>query len=465
MTLSRDIVRHWRAVKVGRIPDAVLECARLHMLDIIGVGVAAASLPQGVPYRQFSAGGQGTISLLNGGTLASAADAALVNGGLIHSLEFDDTHTGSIVHGSAVLVPVALAVGQENKVPFEVALRAYVLAYEVFIRIGLATQGGFQRNGFQITSVAGSLVAALLAADLMGADADQCVHAIGIALSQASGVFEFLTNGSSVKSLHPGWAAHAGIIAARLALGGLTGPETAIEGKHGLFAMFARDDAAPKRFKTLLGDLGLRWHIADVAFKFLPCCHYLHPFVEAAADISAEIGDLTTIDALILRIAPGAAPIVCEPWLEKLDPPDGHAARWSLPIVVAAQLVDGKVDLDTFSIKASPEMRSLAAKSRWEPLEPNRFPEAFEAEIECRMQDSRVLSRHIGDVFGNASRPANRSDVLAKFRTNAARGLPTESVTALEAFFLGAGVSEFSSFAEALAPTPLPNMPQENIRR
>ena len=451
MTLSRDIVRQWRALKAAPVPMTVLLAARLHMLDIVGVGIAASSMPQGEPYRRFSSGGKGEISLLSGESLANPSDAALVNGGLIHSLEFDDTHTGSIVHGSALLVPVVLAMAQAFRTHPEAALRAYILGYEIFIRIGLAGQGGFQRNGFQITSVAGTLVAALLAADLMDASEDESVHAMGIALSQASGVFEFLTNGSSVKSMHPGWAAHAGIIAARLAVAGLKGPETAIEGTRGLFAAFARDDAAPARLKGLLDDLGTRWHTADVAFKFLPCCHYLHPFVEAAASLSAEIGDPDGIADLIFRIAPGAAPIVCEPWSDKINPPDGHAARWSLPVTVAARLIDGKVDLATFRELASPAVHALAARSRWEPLTPNRFPEAFEAEILCHLKDGRTLFARVDDVFGNASRPASEADVLAKFRANAASRLPKASILALESFFLAPGATDFTDFARALA--------------
>ena len=451
MTLSREIVRRWKAVKTAPVPDAVLAAARLHSLDAVGVGLAACSLPQGEPYRCFSAGGQGDISLLTGGSLTSAADAAFVNGGLIHSLEFDDTHTGSIVHGSAVLTPTMLAMAQACKASPEAALRAYLMGYEILIRIGLAAQGGFQSNGFQITSVVGPLVSAAIATDLMGGNEDDGVNAMGIALSQASGVFEFLANGSSVKSMHPGWAAHAGIMAARLAMCGLTGPETAIEGSRGLFAAFARDDTAPARFKALLGDLGSRWHMLDVAFKFLPCCHYLHPFEEAAGRLAAEVGDIAQISELILRIAPGAASIVCEPWSLKKNPPDGHAARWSLPVVTAMRLVDGKVDLDTLREKASPAVLALAARSRWEPLAQHRFPNAFEAEIECHLADGRILFARVEDVFGNASRPAGEVDVLTKFRTNAARCLPQASIRALEAFFLKSGSPDLADFAAALA--------------
>ena len=189
----------------------------------------------------------------------------------------------------------------------------------------------------------------------------------------------------------------------------------------------------------------------DVAFKFMPCCHYIHPFVEAAGQLAAEIGDPAQISELILRIAPGAAPIVCDPWSLKTNPPDGHAARWSLPVVTAMRLVDGKVDLDTFKEKASPAVLALATRSRWEPLAQHRFPEAFEAEIECHLADGRTLSARIEDVFGNASRPAGQADVLTKFRTNAARCLPQASVQTLEDFFLEPGAADFANFATALA--------------
>jgi len=451
MTLSREIVRKWRERIGASIPEAHLQSGRLHFLDIVGVGIAASALEQGEPYGRISQGQPGAISLLNGGNVSNPADAALINGGLIHSLEFDDTHTASIVHGSAVLVPTVLAMAQALDLGLDRALRAYLLGYELFIRIGLAGQGGFQRQGFQITSVAGTLIAALIAADMSGASEDECVHAMGIALSQSSGVFEFLTNGSSVKSMHPGWAAHAGILAAKLAMAGLQGPETAIEGTRGLFAAFARDDVAPARLEALMEDFGSRWHSADIAYKFLPCCHYLHPFVEAAGEVAKDIGNPDSIAHVVLTIAAGAAPIVCEPWSVKVAPLDGHAARWSLPVVVAARLIEGRVDLDTFRHRASDAVLDLAGRMRWEQLEPHRFPQAFEAESIVHLTDGRVLKARMDDVYGNASRPAKQEDVLAKFRANARRALATENVAALERFFLGADPADFTAFSGALS--------------
>src|SRR3569833_2153947 len=201
MTLSRQLARQWRLLSYAAIPDVVRAAARLHLLDAIGVGLAAAATGAGNAYLGAAqalngSGGPTTIFGLPGGY--APATAALANGGMIHALEYDDTHAGSIVHGSSVLASAALAAAEGAGASGQDLLTAYVKGWEVLIRMGLAAPGRFQAQGFQITSVAGTLAAALVAADLMGHDADQTANAVGIALSQSSGVFEFLTNGSTV---------------------------------------------------------------------------------------------------------------------------------------------------------------------------------------------------------------------------------------------------------------------------
>lgn len=434
MTLARALVRRWRETTDAALPMPVAEIARLHLIDAVGVGLAAAGSAVGAPYRRFAAeaaaGGPASIFGLAAG--AGAADAAMVNGGLIHSLEYDDTHTASIAHGSAVLAPAALAAGAASRSGGAAVLGAYTRGWELLIRIGRASPGTFQAAGFQVTSVGGALVAALIAADLAGLDDEGCVAAVGIALSQASGVFEFLSNGATVKSLHPGWAAHAGIVAAGLARAGLTGPETSFEGRFGLFRVFARDAAGADRFAAEISDLGRRWHLPEAAFKFHPCCHYLHPFVEAAALLAERGLAPEAVAEITCRVPAGAAGIICEPWDGKCAPASGHAARWSLPIVVATRLVEGQVGLETFERPASAEVRALTAKIAWEPLADARFPERFEAEIACRLRDGTVHTVRVDDVYGNHSRPASAEAVRTKFRANAGRLLPAARIAALE---------------------------------
>ncbi|MDR3529528.1 MAG: MmgE/PrpD family protein [Rhodopila sp.] len=434
MTLARTLVRRWRALRPEPLPAAVMATAREHLLDAIGVGLASSGSAVGAPYLAYAetvaTGGKASVFGCTAG--ASAADAAMINGGLIHSLEYDDTHTGSIVHGSAVLAAAALAAGEAAGATGAAVLGAYARGWEVLVRLGLAAPGGFQARGFQITSVGGALVAALIGAELFGLDEDQSLAAVGIALSQSSGVFEFLTNGSSVKSLHPGWAAHGGLIAAQLARAGLTGPLTAIEGKFGLFATFAGDPNGAGRLSVLLDDFGTLWHLPDAAFKFYPCCHYIHPFVEAAGILADRGVTPETVRRLTCRVPQGAAAIVCEPWELKQAPATPHAARWSLPIVIAARLFEGVVGLGTFEAPISPAVRELAARMAWEPLRDADFPRLFEAELCCELADGSTETVRVNDVYGNRSRPAAKADVRRKFRANAARVLDEAAVAALE---------------------------------
>ena len=127
------------------VPQEVLNAARLHFLDAIGVGIAASTVADNATWSQAAT--SGGASLLGGGA-AEAGAAAMINGALIHALEYDDTHIGSVVHGSAVAAPLALAVSQFCAASGRDLIRAYIITWEVAIRIGLA---GPDRNAGHCT--------------------------------------------------------------------------------------------------------------------------------------------------------------------------------------------------------------------------------------------------------------------------------------------------------------------------
>lgn len=453
MTLARALVRRLRGVE--SIPAEVSAVAALHLLDAVGVGLAASASGPGRTYHEAARrlGDGGVATVLGSERGASPAVAALANGGLIHALEYDDTHTGSIVHGSSVLAATVLAAGEASPgMSGRRALNLYVLGWEILIRIGLAAPGAFQREGFQVTSVAGALVAALLACEVDGADEDTSVAAIGIALSQASGVFEFLTNGSTVKSMHPGWAAQAGICAAALAGAGLTGPETSLEGRLGLFARFAGDPEASARFAASLDDLGTRWHLSDAAFKLHPCCHYIHPFLEALDRLEAEGHDLPAIESLTCLVPAGEAPVICDPWERRLAPSSAHEMRYSLPVTLTLRIAEGRLGLDSFARLPSPDVLATARRIVWRPLDGADFPNRFEAGIEARFASGAQAAIRVDDVFGGARRPAPRELIQAKFRANAGRCGAPGSVAALEDAVLRLTENPFVDLSRALRP-------------
>lgn len=434
--LSRMIAEFARELRLEDIPPAVLRATKDHILDALGVGLAAASLRSAAGLRAAAAAlGQGAeASALGFAEPLPAPSAALLNGALIHSLEFDDTHIASVVHGSSVVVPTALAVAEREGRSGRDLLRAVVIGWEVFVRLGLAAPGRFQARGFQITAVGGPFVAALIGSTLLDADAAQTVSALGIAGSQSSGVFEYLSDGSTVKSLHPGWAAHAGTVASYLARGGMTGPSSIFDGRFGFYATFAGDVEGAARLREMLRTLGRDWHLPEVSLKAYPCCHYIHPFLECLSQVLADGVAVDDIAEIRCEGPREEAPVICEPWERKLAPASGYEAKFSLPYCLGALLADGAVDVSTFDID-SPDPKALALASRvvWTPQDGTGFPRRFPGRIEVRMESGRRRAAHVADVHGGPDRPLPPVEIRAKFRKNAARRLRPEAVSAVEA--------------------------------
>ena len=184
--------------------------------------------------------------MIGGEERCPAPAAALVNGTLAHALDFDDTHLPSVLHPSASVVPAALAVAEARGRSGAEALHAIAVGIEINVRLGSAGYDATQRvnlffeRGLHATSICGALAAAGAAALLLGLDAAGVADAIGIAASMGAGLLEANRTGGTVKRVHCGWAAHAGVCAAELARSGLTGPPTVLEGRFGFFAGLLR---------------------------------------------------------------------------------------------------------------------------------------------------------------------------------------------------------------------------------
>lgn len=257
-TVANRLAQRALELSYDDVPETVLEHARLHLLDSLGVALAAASTESGRKITQAARSlGVGDESTVIGSTgRLPAPSAALVNGTLIHALEYDDTHTDSIIHGSSVVVPSVLAAAERGSVGGKELITSLVLGWEVIIRLGLVAPGAFQARGFHTTGVCGSFASALVAGRLAKLSEPELTSALGIAGSQASGLFEYVVDGASVKSSHPGWAAHNGIVATHLARCGVSGPETVFEGRFGFYNTFTDRDPAELALHDLYRDLG-----------------------------------------------------------------------------------------------------------------------------------------------------------------------------------------------------------------
>ncbi len=423
-----------------QIPAEVAEAAKLHILDTLGTGLAAHGL--GIAdYARASVvepgvSGPATAVGVDGGL--PAADAALANGTICHALDYDDTHTGAISHVSVAVTPAALAVGQEQGSSGAELLAAIVAGNEIVIRLGMLAAPAFHARGFHPTAVCGIFGAAAAAARLRGLDAAATTNALGIAGSMASGLLEFLADGSATKRLHPGWAAHSAIMASRLAAHGATGPATVFEGRYGLYrAYLGRDDID---FEPALASLGERWETPEIAFKPYPACHYVHASVDATRQLLDEAPiAVDEIEEIVALTTEAGVSLVLEPLASKHAPRSEYEAKFSLPYSVASMLVHGQVDVSTYTDEALGDraVGELASKVSYEVKDYETFPAAFPGGVRITMSDGAVREAELPYQRGGPDNPMEDGEVRDKFRTNASLALDPATVESLEEAVLG----------------------------
>lgn len=433
MAALAETLAGWAAgLRFEDLPEEVVADTRRRILDTLGIIAAASTTPQTQAVRTAAAAlGQGDeAGLIGFGGRTTAALAALVNGSGAHGINFDDTHPETLIHTSVSTVPVALSLGESIGASGRDAILAVALGNEANCRIGIVAPGQMHRSGFHPTSVCGTFAAALMAGRMIGLDAATLRHALGIAGSQAAGILESFADGTWVKTMHAGWSAQAGIVAAGLAAAGFTGPATVFEGRFGLFNSFCRspEELAPER---LTDGLGEDWEVLKTAFKPYPCGHPTQGYVDAALALRAE-HDLVPedIERVVLLVRAAHIPIICEPRAVKIRPLTAYQAGDSLPFVVAAALRFGTIDYAALDDEAihDPVLLDLAARVFPEPDPDPAPPTQFKGSLRIETRDGRVLEGVQEHSRGSAANPMSDAELEEKFRANARMVLPEEKV-------------------------------------
>lgn len=418
---------HWaRSLHHDDVPSDVRAAAACHVLDALGDALASARLGAGEAAlsvaRSFPAPEGATIL----GTREKVAPpfAALANATLVHSLDYDDTHAAALVHPSAVVLPAAMAAAEPRGIDGAELLTAVVAGIEVMTRLGAAVPHGFHRRGLHATSVCGVFAAALVASRLGGLSEDQAVDALGIAGSQAGGLLEFLHTGADTKTLHPGLASCSGMLAAELARAGAHGPSTVLEGPNGFFRAYA--DASVD-VDSLAGELGTRWETPAVGIKAYPVCQLSHASLDALRSVlpsdtpTGSAADRDRIREIRFAVPDDAVPIVCEPIADKRRPRTPYEAKFSLPWCAATLVVDGRIDLESFTPDRLGR-RDVAALADAVSFVPTRAPvPAADApgQVEVILDGGRVVRGEVPQARGTTGNPLGAQDVVAKFVANA----------------------------------------------
>jgi 2-methylcitrate dehydratase PrpD len=315
LTLA-EALAGWAAALEPAADD--LGLARRALVDTVAVALAAAGDPIGKPAAVLDVAGRW------------AAHA--------HVLDFDDLHLGSTTHISAVCVPVALAAGG--------GARAFLAGAGVMARLGGALGWPHYERGWHATCTAGAPAAAACAAVAAGAGAEGIATAMALAVPAAGGVQQAF--GTAGKSLQVGFAAGAGIRAARLAAAGATADPRALDA---WLALVGGDPA-----RLVLDGPAVP---GGLAVKRFPCCYALQRPMSAARELRAGGGRGGEVERVVVRTpASAVAPLIHD------RPATGLEAKFSLRYGVAAALLDDEPGPASFTDAAVRRPEALALAER-----------------------------------------------------------------------------------------------------
>ncbi|MBA3448768.1 MAG: MmgE/PrpD family protein, partial [Pseudaminobacter sp.] len=293
---------------------------------------------------------------------------------------------------------------------------------ELLCRLGLVTPKAIHKAGFHPTAVLGSLAAAFGVGVALGLDARALRDTLGIAGSTASGIIEYLGDGSSTKRMHAGWAAQSGMRAAYLGRAGFVGPRKVLEGEHGFFKAFA--PSMQPLYHKLMDGLGDRWHAETITFKPFPCGTMVQPYIDCALKLRDDGVEVADIKAIHCLTSDGYVHRLWEPLELKRKPPTSYGAKFSTPFGIALGLVRGHAGLADFSDEAIAD-EALLRISRLVTYEvdPNDpYPARFTGHIRIEMKDGTVHEARQDHMRGGIDAPLSRAELNAKFLANAAYG-------------------------------------------
>jgi 2-methylcitrate dehydratase PrpD len=362
-----------------------------------------------------------------------AADAATLYGMASHMLDYDDVSMVAVSHPSAPVVAALSAVAATRSVPGAALLEAFAIGTEVGIRLGDAMGFRHYELGFHPTSTLGTVGVVAALARIEGLDVSRTAHALAIAASMACGLQKNF--GSMVKPLHVGLAASNGLRAVQLARAGVEGAAEVFESRGFLRAYSGMQiDAWPARITP-----GAPFALVDPGFeqKRYPCCYLVHKMIEATLHLRREHGiGLDDVSGAHVRTPHGGTRPLIHP-----RPKSGLNAKFSAPYAVIASLLDGQVNLSSFTDAAvmrpavQSRLESVDVREEGEALAPGADLGRLPVSVGLQLRDGRTLRHAVSAPPGSPEDPITVPQLRAKWRDCLQVGKPSLEASDVDALF------------------------------
>jgi 2-methylcitrate dehydratase PrpD len=417
--ITRDVAHFVSGTSYDALPVEVRERVKALALDLVGIALRARHDAESTPAMVAALGriglASGTCTVIGDGAGYSPAGAAMLNGTLAHSLDFDDTHASGSLHPSAPIVPAALAAAEMAGADGKALIAAIVAGYEVQIRLSLALDpAAHYDRGFHPTATCGAFGAAAAAGRLLQLDPEGNANAFGIVLSMSAGSMQFLVNGAWTKRSHVGHAAMCGLIAATLAREGYQGASDAIEGKWGFLHAYA---PAADPAKAVDG-LGRRWETLKIAVKPYPSCRYGHAALDGILALAREHGiKADDVEEIVVGLPEPGWKLIGDPEAAKQSPKSVVDGQFSMAFCAAVTLRNGGFVWDDYARHlGDPAVLALCKKVRAQvdPKVQADFPAEMGGTVRLRTRRG-VFETHVRVPKGEPANFLSAAELRAKF--------------------------------------------------
>jgi 2-methylcitrate dehydratase PrpD len=406
------------------IPEAAREAAKKEVLDSFATALGGSGRPGvgGLVEIIREWGGKPQSTVLVYGLKCPAPDAALVNGTMIHALDYDDGHPVAQVHIGCVAVNTCFAMAErQGGISGRELIASLALGADFLSRLGLASRpnSSLVKSGWHPTPLYGYLGAAAMAGRIMGLDKDKMLNALGIAYHQCAGTSQAVIDGALTKRLGPGLAARGGITSALMAAKGLTGAHNILEGEFGVFNQYHGGDYS---LQILTGELGKRFEGANIGDKPYPNCGFSHAFIDAVFSLKAKHNIPPEQVQEIKAYGGDPAYSLCVPIEARRHPRNPVDSQFSLPWAIAVAIVKGSVDLSDFTGEAIKRKDYLSISQKVTGhLDPALSRHGVgPGRVTILMKDGKSYTEEIEHCLGSVERPMTFENCASKFKKCAA---------------------------------------------
>ncbi len=412
-TISAKCATFVSELSYAKLPDDVKQRAKDCLIDFVACTIGGFYTPEGEMITEYAQENKESqqATIIGNWSKNSVYNAALANAYNCHILECDDIHKSSVIHGAAPIIAAALAVAEKQKSTGEELIEAIVAGYEVAFRVGEAVMPSHY-SIWHNTATCGGFGSAAAVGKLLKLNEEQLVDAIGNAGTQASGLWEFLSDNAMSKYLHCGRAACNGFLAATLAKKGVTGAKRIIEGPQGFVAATSKEQNPESKFE----DLGVKYKIMENGFKPYATCRHIHSTIDAVLHLKKQHGftadDVKEVNVNVYRVATEVAK-------NNVVFPDARSAKFSIVYCATVALCYGAVSVDYFTVEylKNEKLLDFAKKFKVNVSEEltKEYPKKWMSNVVIEKNDGEILEYTVDYPKGDAENPFTEEDFKTKF--------------------------------------------------